>query len=164
MTLILNADDTPLNVAPMFRAFNLVLKGKAAVVKHDPARPIKLDNYTCDRPTVIRLLRYVYIPYKKNLPITRENIYKRDGHACVYCDSTKKLTIDHVFPKSRGGKNTWMNLVTCCSKCNNKKDNKTPEEAGLKLLRKPYEPKSMEVVLVSFKANVHDDWLDYVRN
>jgi 5-methylcytosine-specific restriction endonuclease McrA len=72
--------------------------------------------------------------------VNRQKVFKRDEYQCVYCGSQKELTIDHVQPRSRGGRNTWTNLVTCCSKCNHKKGNKTPEEANMKLRRKPYEP------------------------
>jgi 5-methylcytosine-specific restriction endonuclease McrA len=72
--------------------------------------------------------------------VNRQRIFKRDQNECVYCGSKKDLTIDHVQPRSRGGKNTWTNLVTCCSKCNIKKGNKTPEEAKMTLRRKPFEP------------------------
>ena len=81
----------------------------------------------------------------------RNRIYKRDGYECVYCGSKKHLTLDHVLPKSRGGSNEWTNLVTCCSKCNRQKDNKTPEEAKMSMSRSAYEPPIMydDVVLLN---------------
>lgn len=137
--LVLNADSQPLNVTTLQRGFNLVWKGKAEVVKYDADSPIKSSVGTYKRPLVIRLMRFVYIPFKK-IPLSRQNIFRRDGHKCGYCGSNKDLTIDHIFPKSKGGKNSWKNLVTCCKKCNYKKDDMTTKEAGMKLLVKTYMP------------------------
>lgn len=137
--LVLNADSQPLNVTTFQRGFNLVWKGKAEVVEYDRDAPIESSVGTFKRPLVIRLIRFVYIPFKK-VPLSRQNIFRRDGHKCGYCKSDKDLTIDHIFPKSRGGDNSWKNLVTCCKKCNNKKDDMTPKEAGMKLLVSAYRP------------------------
>lgn len=146
-TLVLNADNQPINVTNVFRAFKLVDKGKAIIIVHDMNNPILAsENREFKRPLVIRLLDWVNIPYKKSMPLTRHNIYKRDGNRCVYCGSYRKLTLDHVMPKSRGGKNTWQNLVTCCSKCNLRKDNKTPKEAGMEMSVKPYAPSYIDFI------------------
>jgi len=72
--------------------------------------------------------------------VNRNRIFRRDNHECVYCGSKRDLTIDHVLPRSRGGRNTWTNLTTCCQKCNLKKGDKTPEEARMQLRVKPYDP------------------------
>jgi CRISPR/Cas system Type II protein with McrA/HNH and RuvC-like nuclease domain len=136
--LVLNFDFTPLNVTSLQRGFILVIKGKAEIIEAD-ANPIVTAYKEYVRPLIIRLLRY--INYRGNsIRVNRQRVFKRDGHQCVYCGSQKELTIDHVQPRSRGGRNTWTNLVTCCSKCNHKKGNKTPEEANMKLRKKPYEP------------------------
>ncbi len=136
--LVLNFDFTPLNVTTLQRGFILVNKGKAEIIEADSS-PIVTAYKEYVRPLIIRLLRY--ITYRGNgIRVNRQRVFKRDDHQCVYCGSQKELTIDHVLPRSRGGKNTWTNLVTCCSKCNHKKGNKTPDEANMKLKRKPYEP------------------------
>ena len=136
--LVLNFDFTPLNVTSLQRGFILVNKGKAEIIEAD-SNPIVTAYKEYVRPLIIRLLRY--ITYRGNgIRVNRQRVFKRDDHQCVYCGSQKELTIDHVQPRSRGGRNTWTNLVTCCSKCNHKKGNKTPEEANMKLRRKPYEP------------------------
>jgi len=138
--LVLNADSQPLNVTTFQRGFNLVWKGKAEVVKYDADSPIESSVGTYKRPLVIRLIRFVYIPFKK-VPLSRQNIFRRDGHKCGYCgDASKDLTIDHIFPKSKGGDNSWKNLVTCCKKCNCKKDNMTTKEADMTLLVTAYMP------------------------
>jgi len=136
--LVLNSDYTPLNVTSLQRGFVLVDKGKAEVIKKGENDIVTtIGNFV--RPLVIRLLNYVRY-HSKGITVNRKRVFKRDGYTCGYCGSKKNLTIDHILPKSRGGKNTWENMITCCNRCNSKKDNKTPEEAGMKLTIKPYKP------------------------
>lgn len=137
--LVLNMDYTPISVTDIFRGFNLVFKGKAEILEHVEDNPIVTSEKTYKRPSVIRLLNYVILPYKRLKP-TRENIFKRDGFSCLYCNIKKDLTIDHMRPKSRGGDNSWENLATCCSRCNCKKGDRTPEEANMKMRHKPFKP------------------------
>jgi hypothetical protein len=136
--LVLNADYTPLNVTTLIKGFNLVYRGKAEVLEKSE-NPIITGYNTFVRPLIIRLLKYV--GYRnKGTKISRVRLYKRDNYECAYCGQRKNLTIDHIIPKSRGGLNTWDNLVTCCSSCNRAKSNRTPEEANMPLRVKPYEP------------------------
>lgn len=137
--LILNADYTPINMASLKKGYNLIYKGKAEVLASEVNYPMNSDSKELERPVVIRLLKYVVIPYKK-LTLSKVNILKRDKYTCVYCGSKKDLTLDHVLPKSRGGKNTWGNLVTACFKCNHKKGNRTPQEAGMVINALPFVP------------------------
>lgn len=139
--LVLNFDYTPLNTTSVWRGFVLVNKGKAEIVKSDDA-PIISGYDTYVRPLIIRLLKYIKHRTRALNP-NRARIYKRDGHQCVYCGSTKELTLDHVLPKSRGGSNDWTNLVTSCIKCNRKKADRTPEEAKMSMRQKPYIPQIM---------------------
>ncbi len=114
--LVLNADYTPINVTSQQRGFNLVYKGKAEVLKSSD-NPIYASYENFVRPLIIRLLKYV--KYKiRNIKVNRTRIFRRDNEECVYCGSTKQLTLDHVIPRSRGGSNSWDNLVTCCHNCN----------------------------------------------
>lgn len=136
--LVLNYDYTPLNVTTTRRGFVLVDKGKAEVIKSDD-NPITAGYQTYVRPVIIRLLHYIKHKIRHVRP-NRMRIYKRDNYECIYCGSVKQLTLDHVIPKSRGGKNTWDNLVTCCFTCNLKKGNKTPDEAKMVMRTKPYVP------------------------
>jgi hypothetical protein len=136
--LVLNADYTPINVTTVFKGFNLVSKGKAEILKSSD-KPIVAGVRTYARPLIIRLFNYVKFRIHR-LKINRHRLFRRDEYQCVYCGNKRNLTIDHLMPKSRGGKNTWLNLVTCCSSCNRTKGDKTPEEAGMKLLKKPFEP------------------------
>jgi 5-methylcytosine-specific restriction endonuclease McrA len=90
-------------------------------------------------PSVIRLSRYRKVPQKRHV-VTRRNIFARDLNACQYCAgvfASSKLTLDHVLPRSRGGRDTWENLVACCYSCNNRKADRTPEEAGMALVKVP---------------------------
>lgn len=160
--LVLNADFQPINVTTFKRAFNLVYKGKAEIIEYDSeAKPImSSQGKVWKRPAIIRLIRYIYVPFKK-VPVGRFNVYRRDGHKCGYCRSAEDLTLDHVIPRSRGGQNTWENLVTCCKKCNAKKDNRTPEEAGMKLLVKLYAPTYMQFIN-AMKHDKKDVWSQYL--
>ena len=157
--LVLNNDYTPINVTDIIRGFNLVFRGKAEIVEADEQHPIVAGNQTFKRPSVIRLLKYIVLPFKKLNP-TKENIFRRDGMKCLYCESTKDLTIDHVIPKSRGGQNTWENLATCCSKCNNKKGDKIPKEAGMRLIYAPFKPNWG--YFIKNIGNIQEQWTAYI--
>jgi 5-methylcytosine-specific restriction endonuclease McrA len=136
--LVLNADYQPINVTSFQKGYKLIWKGKAEVVKEDPTDVI-MTSRSIARPKVIRLLTYLYLPYRR-LNLSKQNVYRRDGFKCVYCGSGANLTLDHVLPRSRGGDNSWENLVTCCRKCNAKKDDRTPEEARMRMRHSPFVP------------------------
>ncbi|MDZ7683140.1 MAG: HNH endonuclease [Fodinibius sp.] len=93
--------------------------------------------------------------------MSRHNIMKRDSKKCQYCGASQNLTIDHVLPKSRGGRDTWENLVTACDTCNVEKGNRTPEEADMPLKRKPFRPIHI-TFLQSILGGVQDDWKPYL--
>lgn len=136
--LLLNASYEPLNICSWKRAIALMIKGKAQEVEH-------LDSLIGENlysPAVIRLNYYVAVP-EKELPFSKLNILARDNNTCQYCGKQcNDLTLDHVFPKSRGGGYTWENIVAACKECNQKKADRTPKEAGMKLLRKPFRPQN----------------------
>jgi 5-methylcytosine-specific restriction endonuclease McrA len=143
--LVLNSDYSPINICDGRRAIVLLLKQKA--------------HFITDK--VIRLLDYIRLPYKKlmeNRP-TRNLIMKRDGYKCLYCGATENLTLDHIIPQSRGGENSWENLVTCCGSCNVKKGNRTPEEAKMPLLKEVKRPYN-KLHLTINTSNV-SDWKDF---
>ena len=157
--LVLNADYTPINTTTLTRGFVLVHKGKAEILKGGE-KPIATSIGNFIRPLIIRLLHYVsFRPVKSR--ISRHKIYKRDNHECVYCGSKKNLTVDHILPKSRGGSNTWTNLITCCSNCNRQKGDKTPDEANMKLRFKPYEPSIFSEII---NSNVEHIWNDFKKS
>jgi len=158
--LVLNYDYTPLNVTSLRRGFVLVDKGKAEVLR-EYENPIMTTVGNFIRPLIIRLLKYIKFRRKRDIKISRARIYQRDKYVCVYCGGNKKLTIDHVIPKSRGGSNGWNNLVTCCSRCNSFKGDKTPEEAGMKLRFKPTVPNLFSRVV---DENVEKVWSEFDYN
>ncbi|MBI3590099.1 MAG: HNH endonuclease [Candidatus Melainabacteria bacterium] len=134
--LVLNASYEPLNICNWRRAVILIFKGKAEQVEHN-GKIIYPDFHV---PTVIRLRKYIKIPYKE-IPLTRRNLMYRDHYKCQYCSvKTNDLTIDHVIPRSRGGSDSWENVVACCQKCNVKKGDRTPKEANMHILRTPKIP------------------------
>jgi len=154
--LVLNADYTPLNVTSSQKGFKLVFKGKAEIVKSSES-PIIAGYQNYVRPLIIRLFKYVKFRVR-NIRVNRHRVYRRDGGECVYCGSTKQLTLDHVIPKSKGGSNEWTNLVTCCHKCNLHKADRTPQEVGMVLRKKPYEP-SLFIDVVN--NSLERIWEDY---
>jgi HNH endonuclease len=133
--LQLNASYEAIRIISAKRALTLITKGKA-VVELPTSKMIYPGIYL---PSVIRLRVYKRIPIRMQL-VTRKNIYLRDANTCQYCGerfNAPDLTLDHIVPRSRGGKNAWDNLVTACALCNRKKDNRMPEEAGMPLLHRP---------------------------
>ncbi len=136
--LVLNATFEPINVTAVRRAMVLLLKGvaQAEEVNHAEVRSTSLAIRV---PSVIRLLAYRHIP-QQTRALSRKNILLRDRNTCQFCGRVfpaAELTLDHVVPRSRGGRSSWENLVACCYQCNNRKGDRTPEEAGVRLARKP---------------------------
>jgi 5-methylcytosine-specific restriction endonuclease McrA len=143
--LVLNSSYEPLNLTPWKRALLLILKNKASVVSG----------------RTVRLKEYVRIPQSRIslCKPSRTLVLRRDNHTCQYCGSYKDLTIDHILPKSRGGKDEWPNLVTACIRCNNSKDNRTPEEWG-KHLRTPRAP--FNKITATLLTTSNEEWKAYL--
>lgn len=143
--LVLNASYEPLHFTNWKRAVILFLKQKAQVLSK----------------TVIRLLNYVKIPVSRIMreKPSRNMIYKRDDHKCQYCGSTRDLTIDHVIPRSKGGKDTWDNLVAACVVCNTKKGDKLLEHTDMRLSKKPKAPISRATLILNSSKN--PEWKEY---
>jgi 5-methylcytosine-specific restriction endonuclease McrA len=138
LVLCINATCEPVNIVTARRAIVMVCKG-VAVVEEVSEHLVRTGRIGIPVPNVIRLVRYRRVP-RQNRSVSRKGILLRDGFACQYCQSKLPaggLTLDHVVPRSRGGLNTWENLVACCSGCNNRKSNRTPREAGMALVRQP---------------------------
>ncbi|HWP50038.1 MAG TPA: HNH endonuclease [Candidatus Limnocylindrales bacterium] len=139
--LVLNASYEVIHVCNLKRAITLIFKG-VAIVEEETDMVLRSPTISIPVPAVIRLLRYVKIPYHR-VKFSRKNVLIRDNYICQYCYQKFKimdLTLDHVIPLSRGGWDGWDNVVTACRSCNNRKGDDTPEEAGMKLLRKPRLP------------------------
>ncbi|MEM6297422.1 MAG: HNH endonuclease [Bacteroidota bacterium] len=160
--LVLNADFRALSVCSVPKAFLLVYLNKAEVVNNADGKALRTVSTSFPMPSVIRLLRYVNMPYR-GVVLSRQNIFKRDGYQCVYCGSKNNLTLDHVVPRSKGGKTSWTNLVTACQDCNSKKGDLTVEEAGLKLPYEPFRP-SFVMFLKEFSRIGEENWKDFLTH
>ena len=136
--LVLNASDSPLAVVAARRAVVLVLKDKAEVVLSN-GMVFRSATISMEAPSVVRLRRYVRVPYRPHAPLTRRAVFARDEWTCQYC-AVPAENLDHVIPRSRGGTHTWENVVAACRRCNAKKENRTPLEAGFTLARRPFAP------------------------
>ena len=162
--LVLNASYEPINICAARRALVLVLKGVASAEEHG-ASHIHSARQKLRVPSVIRLLEYRRIPHQTRA-LSRKNILMRDRYTCQYCHRTlpsSELTLDHVLPRSRAGETTWENLVACCHGCNNRKGNRTPEEAGMRLSRAP-RPFSLHTSrhLMRLLGKGDDQWRKYL--
>ena len=138
LCLVLNASYEAIHVASARRALTLVFKG-AAVVEEVSAYTVRTARINVPVPSVIRLMKYPRVP-RLNRTVSRKGIMLRDRNTCQYCRAElppRSLTLDHVTPRSRAGTSTWENLVACCFPCNNRKGNRTPQEAGMPLARRP---------------------------
>ncbi len=158
--LVLNNDYRALTICSVERAVVLVILQKAELVESLPDRFVRSPSTQFPWPSIVRLRGYVTVPYKR-IMISRKNILRRDRFRCQYCSSREQLTIDHVLPKSRGGRDAWENLVTACTPCNNRKGNRTPDEAGMALIRKPYRP-SHVMFIRDYIGNLNDAWKPYL--
>ena len=162
--LVLNASYEPINICAMRRALVLILKGVASAEEHSHGH-IHSHRSAIPIPSVIRLLEYRRIPHQTRA-LSRKNILMRDKYTCQYCHDVMPsgdLTLDHVVPRSRGGETTGENLVACCHPCNNRKGNRTPDEAGMKLQRPP-RPFSLHTSrhLMRLLAKSDDQWKKYL--
>ncbi|MEV4558846.1 HNH endonuclease [Kitasatospora sp. NPDC049285] len=138
-TLVLNASYEPLTTVPLRRAVVLVLQDKAVVEQAHPLRVVRGTGVQVPVPRVIRLNRYVRVPFRQQAPWSRRGVLARDQHRCAYC-GRRGTTVDHLVPKSRGGADSWLNTVAACAEDNQRKADRTPEQAGMRLLRRPFEP------------------------
>ncbi len=159
--LVLNQDYSPISVCSAERAFLLVFLRKAELVHDYPDQSMRTVDSEYPMPSVIRLQKYIFVPFKGVL-LSRQNIFKRDRHQCQYCGKSKDLTIDHVLPKSRGGKSAWTNLITACKRCNSMKGDKTPEEAQMPLAIKPFKP-SYVMFVRNFSGFTSEQWMRYLK-
>ncbi|MGV3538926.1 MAG: HNH endonuclease [Rufibacter sp.] len=158
--LLLNQDYTAIATCSLHKAFVLLYLEKAELVAQDVLNVLRTVSHTFPRPVVIRLYRYVRVPYK-GIALTRQNIMRRDGYRCQYCGTSRNLTLDHLVPRSRGGESSWYNLTTACSRCNSKKGDRTPEEVQMKLVRKPFKPSLVSFLRESIQ-DLNHAWLPYL--
>ena len=158
--LVLNQNYQAISLCSPERAIVLVFLSKAEMVAEVAERKLRSVHAEFSFPAIIRLRTYVHLPYKK-VSLTRQNLFKRDGHKCVYCGGHDNLTMDHVVPRADGGKTNWSNLVTACQKCNSTKGNMSLEEIGYELPYKPYRPNFLMFVS-RFSGDIHDSWKPFL--
>jgi 5-methylcytosine-specific restriction endonuclease McrA len=158
--LVLNATYEPIAVVSLHRAVILVLAEKAAVVAADEHAVLRSVSVSLPQPTVIRLTRYVRVPYRRAVTLSRLAVLRRDQHRCQYCDA-KADTVDHVVPRSRGGEQCWGNLASACRACNARKADRTPAEAGMRLRAVPREPVGTSAIVIAF-GHVDETWTPFL--
>jgi 5-methylcytosine-specific restriction endonuclease McrA len=146
--LVLNATYEPLCVVPLRRAVVLVLAEKAIVVEAGEG-VMRSERQSIQVPTVVRLSRYVRVPYRREVPLTRRAVLDRDQHSCAYC-GTRADTIDHVRPRARGGEHTWTNVVAACARCNHRKGDRMLDELGWHLATPPAQPPATVAVVLGW--------------
>ncbi|MFN3254646.1 MAG: HNH endonuclease [Ilumatobacter sp.] len=157
--LVLNASYEPLSVVSSRRATCLVLADKADMLENDGTF-VHSENLALANPSVIRLRYMVKVPYVRRVALSRRAVFARDDHRCQYCGD-RADSIDHVFPRSRGGPNTWENVVAACRPCNLGKRDRTPEEAGMRLARPCRPPRATAWVMVAV-SGIPDTWRQYL--
>jgi 5-methylcytosine-specific restriction endonuclease McrA len=183
--LVLNRLWQAVNVCSVKRALTLLFQGHAQVVLNDTdgsfqtysfrewrdlssANPhpesIHTISFKIRVPRVILLMVFDQLPAKE-VKFTRHNIFERDKNTCQYCGKTfdrRDLNLDHVVPRDRGGPTTWENIVCSCIRCNTRKGNRTPQEAGMRLIRKPRRPKWRPFLHVQVGLPAHDQWKHFI--
>jgi 5-methylcytosine-specific restriction endonuclease McrA len=183
--LVLNRLWQAVNVCSAQRAFGLLFAGHAQVVYSDAnnqysthtfeswrdlsqrepeAEMVPTISFKIRVPRVIVLMFFDRVP-RKEVKFTRHNIFQRDHNTCQYCGKVferRDLNLDHVVPRDKGGATTWENIVCSCIPCNTRKANRSPQEVGMRLIRKPVRPKWRPFLHITFDASVHESWLQFV--
>ncbi len=161
--LVLNQNYEPLNVCNARRALVMVFNGKAEVLElNGHYINTTTESYHC--PSVIRLSILIKRP-RARLKLSRKEVFTRDKYTCQYCGKqTKDLTLDHIVPKWRGGAHTWDNLVSACKSCNHRKGGHSVEEARMRLLTKPGEPRVSPyyVFLQKLHHSPYEEWKKFL--
>lgn len=158
-TLLLNASLEPLCVVSVHRAVVLVLTGKAMVLETD-GRLLHSERAAVPVPLVMCLVRYVHVPHRGIVPPSRRTVLQRDDHRCAYCGGNAD-TVDHVQPRSRGGRHEWTNVVAACARCNHRKADRLLDELGWELAFVPRAPRGV-AALFAATVRTHPSWSAYL--
>ncbi len=158
--LVLNASYQPLCVVPVRRALVLALKKKAEVL-HSNGSVFRSESLEIPAPSVVRLNYFVKVPYRARASMSRRAVFVRDNFECQYCGRPAE-NVDHVVPRSRGGGHTWDNVVAACRPCNSRKENRTPQDVGLRLRQHPRPPHESVWIMVAVDF-VDPVWRQYLR-
>lgn len=159
--LVLNQNYEPMTVCHVRKALVLVFLGKAEVIEIMEGKAIRSVYRSFPYPSIVRLSMMVH-RQRKGILLSRKNVLKRDGFQCQYCGThSHAMTVDHIIPKVRGGKDSWENMVTACIRCNNTKGDRTPEEADMTLMTKPRKPHHLS--FIQKHVSTHDErWKPYL--
>lgn len=139
-------------------------KVKLALPDEDHTSWVKTISYEIEVPKIIRLLFYDKLP-QSNVKFNRRNIFARDENRCQYCGQrfpSSELSLDHIVPKAYKGKTNWTNIVCACTECNKKKGGRTPEQAGMKLIRKPIKPKHSPILSLKLRSDRYRSWKQFL--
>lgn len=158
--LVLNATFEPLAVVSERRAVCLLLSEKVETL-HAEARAFRSEQMSVAVPSVVRLSRYVAVPYQRHRAPNRRAVFVRDRHRCQYCSASAE-TVDHVMPRSRGGRHEWNNVVAACRRCNAAKRDRLLSETGMRLLRRPGVPSPTTWIEVAV-GSVPSTWEPYLN-
>ena len=159
--LVLNATYEPLCVVPGRRAVVLLLTAKAVPVA-DGDGVLHSETQVVQVPSVLRLTRFVKVPYRATVPLTRKAVFARDGGRCAYCDAPA-TSVDHVVPRSRGGQHSWDNVVSACGRCNHVKADRGIAELGWRL-RRPASVPTGAAWLVVGARRIDPRWTPYLSD
>lgn len=163
-TLLLNASFEPLKVISWQRAITMMFLGKVEVVE-EYDNEVRSVSLAVKMPCVVRLLSYVKLTRRKP-PLSRLNLLARDGFKCQYCATElcyREATVDHIIPRAQGGTSTWLNVAAACHSCNRKKGGRTPAQAGMKLLNRPYSPDWLPVLTFRFNTQMPSAWTSFLE-
>jgi 5-methylcytosine-specific restriction endonuclease McrA len=158
--LVLNASNEPMSVVPTRRAVVLVLRERADVLAANGV-VWRSERIEMASPSVVSLRRYIRIPSALRVPLNRRAVFIRDDYTCQYCGHQAE-NVDHVVPKTQGGSHAWDNVVASCRRCNTKKGGRTPDQAGLRLLRLPSAPTRHSWVAVALGSTPDPEWQPYL--
>lgn len=170
-TLLLNIGYEPIGLISWQEAIVDWYLDKVEILAGYDGVPVRSTYVTMKMPAVVRLKHRHHQYNPEAVPLERRYVLARDGFACQYCGQKfpdDLLTYDHIVPRCRGGKTTWTNIVTACTTCNNRKDDRTPQQADMPLLRKPKKPKWMPAAVVDAIASGSvplpwRDWIGWIR-
>ena len=168
-TLVLNAAYMPISRTTWQKAITWLWTGRAEVVEEYENRVVRSPSFEIKVPSIIRFLGRVRGLFRKGVKFNRHNVYLRDKGRCVYCGnkvSKSNFTYDHVAPKSQGGKTIWTNVVIACLRCNQRKSNRTPAQARMRLRVQPIRPRSLPGTAhssLAWNEDMPETWKDYLR-
>lgn len=158
--LILNQNYEPLAICGVEKAVILMFLGKAELIEAQQGKYVRSVSQRIPMPSIVRLGVYIRVPYR--VILSRKNVLRRDNFRCQYCGNIgQSLTIDHILPRSKHGEDTWENLVAACMPCNNRKGDRTPDEARMPLLRRPMRPNHVFFIR-HIVGTVDDEWKPYL--